>query len=343
MRSEIGSEFWEAAPIKNDKKFFLSGRTALDYIIRDILSDYSMTSVLLPSYCCDTMIEPFCKNGMNVRFYDVYFDDHVGLCVDIPEPQPHEIFYYMKYFGYQDIQGYDDEYIKKEWELVIEDRTHSWLSDTTPCLFDYSFASYRKWTGFSGIAVAEKNGTSFRVDCNQVTNEKYCQLRKRAASLKMKYMSGETVDKKEFLDLFNEAEELLEKDYVGYAPSVEAFSDFLSLDVNALKQARVRNAEALMNGLKDIPQIHLMFDELNSKDVPLFVPILVEKDRDALRKCLIEHDIYCPVHWPLSEYHKELNQRSKTVYQQELSLICDQRYTVEDMKKIISVIAEFYS
>ena len=61
---EIGSEFWKYNKkyISENEELFLSGRTALDAIIKDILSEYRIESALLPSYCCHTMIEPFIRN-----------------------------------------------------------------------------------------------------------------------------------------------------------------------------------------------------------------------------------------------------------------------------------------
>ncbi len=37
---EIGSEFWDVPSQEGDRKFLLSGRTALEYILRDILSGH---------------------------------------------------------------------------------------------------------------------------------------------------------------------------------------------------------------------------------------------------------------------------------------------------------------
>ena len=101
---EIGSDFWKAELKKNDIRFFLSGRTALEYIIRDICTDTVFDSVLLPSYCCHTMIEPFVRHGMDIRFYDVYYSQG-KLCADIPEPQKREIFFLIEYFGYSKLFG----------------------------------------------------------------------------------------------------------------------------------------------------------------------------------------------------------------------------------------------
>ena len=72
---EIGSEFWTVPGKYGDIAYLLAGRTALEYIIREILARTNICSVLLPSYCCHTMIEPFVRHNIHVRFYDVFFDD----------------------------------------------------------------------------------------------------------------------------------------------------------------------------------------------------------------------------------------------------------------------------
>ena len=67
-------------------------------------------------------------------------------------------------------------------------------------------------------------------------------------------------------------------------------------------------------------------------DCPIFVPILTT-NREAIRKKLIENEIYCPIHWPKPNDKCESN-----LYELELSLICDQRYNEADMQRIVDVI-----
>lgn len=341
MLKEIGSEFWNTEPTRRDKVYLLSGRTALEFIIRDVIRNYHISSVLLPSYCCHTMIEPFCRHGIKVRFYDIFVAEDGQLSADVPEISNGEIFYYMTYFGFHKIEGISIENVRNAAEVIIEDCTHSWLAESRLECSDYSYASYRKWTGLSGIASASKyNG--FFIDLPIRRNEKYCDLRREAAALKRNYIEDGIGDKRIFLSLFNEAEELLEEDYIGYAPEPEAIAKFVNIDVNGLKQARVNNASILLDGLKEIDGIGLIFNEISENDVPLFVPILVPSGRTELRRFLIEKSIYCPVHWPLSAYHKGISDRANVLYEQELSIICDQRYTEEDMDRIVSAVQSFW-
>ena len=90
MLKEIGSEFWKVElsnkinlSFDNQSNFMLSGRTALDFLIRDIKAQKSFKKVYMPSYCCYSMIEPFLRHGVDVIFYDVLINDNGGLKFDI--------------------------------------------------------------------------------------------------------------------------------------------------------------------------------------------------------------------------------------------------------------------
>ena len=337
MNREVGSEFWNCEPIKNNKVFVLSGRTALEFIIQDILKSRTVSSVLLPSYCCHTMIEPFCRHGLNIRFYDVLWNEKSGLTVEVPDLIENEIFYYISYFGYTKLQGFPDERVKRDAEVIIEDQTHSWLSCNYYDAADYSYVSYRKWTGFTGLASASKANGGFSSLPNQ-KNEKYCNIRNRAIDMKRKYIRNGFGDKQAFLSLFTEAEVLLETDYVGYLPEIEAVNQFLNVDICEMQKNRRRNATILQEGIKGIDGIKCMFSSITDSDVPLFVPVLVPEGRDRLRKHLIDNSIYCPIHWPLSVYHTGISEKGRVLYEHELSLICDQRYDEKDMDRIVQVL-----
>lgn len=47
------------------------GQNALNFIIDDIKSKHDVSSVALPSWCCDSMIIPFIINDFDISFYDI--------------------------------------------------------------------------------------------------------------------------------------------------------------------------------------------------------------------------------------------------------------------------------
>lgn len=341
MMKEIGSEFWDDGPEKRDRVYLLSGRTALEYIICDIVKHHRINSVLLPSYCCHTMIEPFYRHNISVRFYDVYFDEVVGLSAKIPDLQDNEIFYYMTYFGFNQLMGINLKNVKKNCTVLIEDRTHSWLSGNNGCEADYSYISYRKWTGFDGVALASKENGTFS-EFPKAVHEEYSNIKKQASTMKQIYMSSDMGEKERFLDLFGKAEKLLEIDYIGYQPTAETMAALLKLDITYIAKIRQRNARFLINSLKNVPEIKLIFQTVGDHEVPLFVPVIIQENREKLKTHLINNSIYCPAHWPKSIYHKGISNKAEELYQRELSLVCDQRYGLKDMERIVKQIRNYY-
>ncbi len=318
MRNEIGSEFWEVPVCKEsnsvfspETRWFLSGRSALQAII----AENNFKTAALPSWCCDSMIKPFTDAGVEVHFYtslepieDVHSD--VILVMD-----------YFGYSGHSDIAGFKG--------TVIRDVTHSIFSKSYSDA-DYYFGSLRKWVGFwTGGFVWGIEGEA------KEENREYVQLRKTAMAEKSKYIQGMT-DSKEYLKVFAQAEELLDNTGMEAAdPRDVELGQYL--DIKKIKDQRRKNAQALLKEFADIA----VSPVLNPDDCPLFVPIRVPfGKRDVLRRYLISKEIYCPVHWPVSSYH-QLNKQTRRIYDEELSLVCDQRYTEEDMQRIIASIKEF--
>lgn len=333
---EIGSEFWEKCfPdlfIKKEKQniaYLLSGRTALDYIIKDIKATQTFRKAMLPSYCCESMIEPFIRNDVEVQFYTVTQDE-----IDYPENDA-EVILLIDYFGYGNSVNRKLAMMEqKHGKMVIYDATHKLNEWEFPA--DYVFCSYRKWLYCNFAVVWKKRGKFIARHLNDI-NRTYIDLRNQAAMYKARYISGEVVDKSKYMKLFAKAELLLEKDYVGYAGKP------MCLDTRELIENRRKNAQYLMSKLKGAKNFLLWRSKISDTDAPLFVPILVKKGyRDRLRNYLITHQIYCPVHWPVSEYHCGVAKDGRIIYEEELSLICDQRYSIADMKREVKAIKEFY-
>lgn len=327
---EIGSEFWQVETcIKSNSLFpesiswYLSGRSALRAIITQIKEKEEVHTVALPSWCCDSMITPFLEEGITVSFYPVFFQNG-ALVQDIDIAKHADILFVMDYFGYARNATFDFH------GTVIRDQTHSILTKEYKDA-DYYFGSLRKWSGFltGGFAwgTLQKSTTT--------VNSYYISLRKEAMRQKALYISQKSAEKN-YLSIFSEAENCLEMREIGEADKddIERAKYF---DVDFVKTRRRQNAALLLDAFSDIA----VFPHLNPNDCPLFVPILVPGgQRDALRRHLIAHEIYCPIHWPVSPYHK-LNDTTAALYSNELSLICDQRYGEEDMNRIISAIKKF--
>lgn len=334
---EIGSEFWLRYPTAPADRAdsgvnLLSGRTALRFIIDDLRKRRNVRRVLLPSYCCESMILPFLQAGMKVDFYPVY-RDLVGFPADADADADAVLL--LDFFGYTTPQTAEIARLaKRQGMTVIYDATHK--LDGNPAAeawADYSFCSFRKWF-YCNYAKAVRHDGDFALTPPLPRYEAYEGLRDEAAREKEAYMVGETNDKESYLRKFRAAEEMLDgtSEIYGGAPAV--------FEPRGMIEKRRENAAYLMRQLKGIPGITLWREELKDTDTPLFLPILVDPSlRGDLRSALIREQIYCPIHWPKSPYHGDCGE----LYDRELSLICDQRYDLTDMARMVGVIQGYFN
>ncbi len=344
-RKEIGSEFYfenssfmrKCSGVSDHRVYLLSGRTALDYIIRDIKAERGgFGSIYAPSYCCKSMLDPFIQNGVNIYFYKVSCGPN-GFQFDYDYNNHCDAVLLIDYFGYESLLVASVAKLEKEaCKIIIYDSTHK-INGNDHVMQNamYSFCSFRKWF-FSNIADVWKSG-KFIADKPAGRNYKYETIRNKAAWLKRDYMNGVIDDKRIYLSLFSKAEKLLDHDYFGYTVGLEEIERLVHMDIEKMVKKRIENARRLTKGLKTFNYDWLIapIREVKESDSPLFVPILIERDlRDIVRNRFIDQNIYCPVHWPLSELHN-IDDSWKDIYYSELSLICDQRYSLSDMDNIL--------
>lgn len=343
---EIGSEFWELDYPENkkpplweawpgEKRYYVSGRTALYAILQDILIENKCSKAYLPSYCCHTMIQPFVSLGFSVDFYSVVFED--GQMKSKLDPnQDCDVVLFMNYFGFE-----SSEVDLPEKAIAIEDMTHSLRFNSAETKkIHYRFASLRKWGAVAGAAISAKEFGSFRaLAASELRHTKYIEMRNDAYYKKRHYMSIDGGDKESYLRLFEAAESLLEREYIGYTADEESMSAAAQIEQGF--DRRRSNAGVLIDGLESIRWICPIFSTLSLEDAPLFVPILAPKGkRDELRNYLNKNKVYCPIHWPLSPYHK-INDIERRIYQEEMSLLCDQRYGDKEMFRQLELLQTF--
>ncbi len=347
---EIGSEFWlerePAAVSQRDGCYVLSGRTAIDLIIQDIAKTRAVRKVYMPAWGCDSMIAPFQERGIDVRFYDVELNTDnnksvksgksvVNYKTNTDCTDDTDVFYVTNYFGYENTLPIETvKEFKAKGAIILYDRTHSFLMENDPYLelADYSFASIRKWMGVIGGAVVQG------VKDFQLKPYHYLECKEQAMRMKKAFIEGDTIiDKQAFLSLYGEFGHHLVEDYQYYEMDDLSYALYKSEDFAAMRHKRRENAKYLHENLKGVR----FLGEMTDNAVPLFVPVFFEttEQRNAIRKKLIEAQIYSPIHWP-KPAQIPADFAVNKIYDTELSLICDQRYTTEDMARIVAIINE---
>lgn len=341
---EIGSEFeWnniveedgilDWLPQGLDSVFTFSGRTAIEVALKNISKK---RKALIPSYCCDSMIVPFRDFNISYDFYQVTKSEY-GISIGIEEESlmDVDILFICNYFGFN-IQ-FPDELIKKfknKGGTVIEDITHSFLSDNVFHSYsDYLVGSLRKWGDLLDGGYCCSRNVSIAIKPEKKPDKSYISNKTNAMKLKKAYLSGDKIKKNIFLDIYEKCNRFLSDNYSDTLMSISSNVRLSQWNIPEIRKKRRENSRELLSAINHIEWIKTVFD-VEQMDCPLFVPILIEKDkRDYVRKKLIQNDIYCPIHW---QHPKEVCKSE--LYDMELSLICDQRYGYSDMQRIISVL-----
>ncbi len=332
---EIGSEFsyyFNKESILEqfsdlNKLFFRSGRDA----IRHISTFFKNKTVLLPSYCCHSMIEPFID--YNIIYYsidknfNIVFED-LKFKIEIHHP---DLILIMNYFGLSN--QYDFFELKEKYKFkIIEDVTHIFFNRMMYNEYsDYYVASLRKWLPIpnGGIILSFE-----KLDCKiGYTNNDFTSLRIQALELKAQYeFSYDLAIKNEFRSLFFKANESLESDTRIIAADPKSINFYEEYNVVPLKKKRKFNFEI----------IDRFFNRqycVNDDYIPFMYPIFVDENRrEEIQQQLASHGIYCPVIWPINDEQRNCSNESYLISKSILCIPIDQRYTKENMNYILDVI-----
>lgn len=330
---EIGSEFMTDSfkrgkneycyLVNYPKRYVLSGRTGL-YLIAQELLNGGISSVALPAYCCGSMVAPFVDAGFSISFYS---GDDLSRAKAV---------LIMDYFGF--LNSKTVEYAIKCCDAgvkVIVDATQTAFSRSrTYDYADYIVVSYRKWLDCLCAAVYSKKG--FGTPEYTLEKNEYVERWRNAAKKKRDFLENGKGNKQDFLDMYAQANHMLAIDYIGYRACDSEIEKFENCDSHYIREMRRKNANILIQGLS--AKIDVMIDHMSEEDCPLHVPVLFETEKRArIRKLLIHESIYCPCHWPIDEQYPH----QRTVYHDnEMSLICDQRYSEKDMLREVTAVFE---
>ena len=231
-----------------------------------------------------------------------------------------------------------EDYIKqfkKKGKIVIEDITHSIFSNKKYSEYsDYLFASLRKWFPIASGGIAVNMNSKFLLNLEN-TNKDMISIKTEAMKNKENYMSNSEGKKEVFLKQYSESEKILDSDYKNYSIDEDSLKIIMGINIEEIINRRKENIKIIYEKLKNNKYIKFMEEKYDEKDCLLFVPIILDtKLRDKLRKYLIENKVYLPIHWILN---KKLN----NIFDHELSLVCDQRYTNEQINIYIDKMINF--
>lgn len=219
---------------------------------------------------------------------------------------------------------------------VIEDHSHDltgdWAANSDA---DWCISSLRKTLPIAGGGIVwSPKGHAIKGDLATSDEcEKMMGLRWKAMDMKADYLKGEDVSKDSFRQLYVESEEWFEKaDVCGIDERSRKTVD--KLDVTAWNEAKQRNWR-LLNDL--LGSSFFVLQPENSKCNMFSFAILANdaKDRQRIRKNLIERQVYPAILWQVPE---SVSKESREVSERVLSIHCDGRYEETDIRQLADII-----
>lgn len=308
---------------------YASGRAALYQILKYLKEQHGTVRVLLPDYLCDTILVPIRKLELACEFFPL--NDKLEF-----DPASFSKIYkkdsailLINYFGLEDlseqlafIRNIDND------AIIIEDDVQAYYEFKKPLgNVDFKYTSLRKTFAIPDGGLVKTNYPLPVID-NPNTFGQY-----KAAAALMKAMKDGNFDDSVFLDISKIGGNKID-DELECGMSLISERLYASLDEEYVKNRRQANARYLIGKLSETG-IQLMLHVAEDK-VPLFVPIFLE-NRNEVRKRMFQHEIFCPVHWPLDGMSVK---KGMEMAEHELSLIVDQRYGQKDMDEIINMITK---
>lgn len=306
---------------------YASGRAALYQILKYLKSEKGVNRVLLPDYLCSSVLVPVKALELKYEFYPI--DEALELEKDVFSKlyEPNIAVLVINYYGLKDLakQVSFIRSLNKD-AIIIEDDVQAFYEFKKPLgEVDFKFTSLRKTFAVPDGGLVKTNHKLPKIE----TPNTFGQY-KAAAGL-LKSMREGNFNDQIYLEMFEKGESIIDSELeCGMSQIAEKL--YGSSDEEHMKIRRLNNARHLVEQLKKHGVKPLL--PLKEGHVPLFIPIIL-KNRDEVRKIMFQHEVFCPVHWPLEGMDLK---RGKVMAETELSLIIDQRYGQKEMDEIIKLL-----
>lgn len=337
---EFGSDFHTVEYPKGGKtllnfypdcNLYATGRQAL----LDLAIARGWKRLWVPSYFCEETLDCISRAGIALCQYNITpFDDPSDIVPSVPVNRNDGLLI-VNYFGLFNKRSFSN--IDCE---IVEDHTHnligSWALNSEA---DWCIASLRKTLPIAdgGILWSPKHHRLPDMPVQSEAAETVMVLRRNAMDLKRSYLSGQEVDKGEYLELFSKTEDSFDLLPVSRI-SDASYRVIKDLDVRTWYGAKHSNWDFLYDNLKKDNSIRILSPE-NTNECP-FSLVLLFKDnevRNSVRKSLISRSVYPAILWTIESRN---DKRAKEFGDTMLSIHCDGRYSLKDMENLLSVLKD---
>jgi hypothetical protein len=313
-----------------------SGRSALSLILKH-LQRVGVHEVLLPSFLCESILQPVKSLGFKYSFYPVG-----NTMIAQREPEPGAAILIIHYFGW--INPATSMLRSKQTDgfYLIEDASQAALTDLSASNSPSRFLllSPRKFgpLPFGGWCnvITETPGPTHEIE-GLVWRSIAARLT-RSAYLTQPHASVDPNIEEFYLSAFRAVEPYLDNHPTDSGIPQIILDIMAGLDWAEIGNRRRSNWQCLHELLNNI--IEPLMTELPPDVVPLGYVIRLD-ERDKVRKALAAKRIFCPVHWPLpAEISAHRFPIAAQLSETCLTLPIDQRYGPEEMAYVAQVLKE---
>ncbi len=351
--TDIGSIFpvFEGLSDSKDSGFGMFEDTVLYALCREALLEIARRypddrrTVLIPAYTCAAVVAPFEQLKWSVRYYGVSCDLRIDVAslLEAADDAGPSLVVVHPYYG----AGLDDE--EKEALRKLRERGVDLLEDVTQCLFlpedpdlyRYRVGSLRKWFAIpdGGFLVSYDSNWHPRQPKEEFSE--FSGTLAKAMLLRGEYFkTRDAAIKQESIRLSKAADSVSNGLIEGHSISSESVIRLAEADFDECASARLRNYRFLHKRFEDKRSCRAVRkDEDAVTTAPLYFPVYAA-DRNDLQRFLAGHRIYAPLLWPMCMSREDAGDTS-CIYDNILAIPCDQRYSLDDMARIVDAIAEY--
>jgi hypothetical protein len=296
-----------------------SGRSSLRLILA---SGFAGKTFLLPDFLCGIIPDVLAELGASFSFY------HVGESFEIDEnsvkSQSFDVLYVIDYFGYRSEFGHlvgEDRWVIEDCAFLPEVLQHC------ACPNWIGYNSLRKTTALADGSVVL---STVPLDRNLIAEDEapFAGVKYAAKLNKQEFLAGGAGAEQDYLDLFDQAEKMIDTQQQIHSMSAESLARYFALLANLGNEMsrRRENLGILRNRLAQ-------FETGIVSDRPSHFVMALER-RNSLRERLREQRIYLPSHWPHT--HGPHN----PLYDRVLAVSVDARYSAAEMTRVAGLVRD---
>lgn len=310
--------------------YYANGRQALLSAIK--LGKYKR--VWIPAYFCYEVVGYLLDNsGVDIIFYDDFPIQNDESIIRNLNFKHGDTILRVNYFGWRTFR--DNTSIPVP---VIEDHSHdligNWASNSNA---DWCIASLRKTLPLpEGGVLWSPKGHETKQPLATKEIDVFVEERLGGMSLKSSYLEGKDIDKSIFREILISTEDKIGNLEMS-GMSIKSMDMLHGFNIKEWYSYKKQNWEFIRNS--QLFPIDISAVENHPKNTPFSIVLkFVSKEhRESSRKRLIDLSVYPAILWQVPDYNSGFKD-AKSFSEQMLSIHCDGRYNLEDMKELSRLI-----